>query len=92
VHAYAGASTEQFGFVFEFLRIHNTGFKRLPNEQSDTGATRNDWMAKGSYVLDPRARNRQELGVKLTYSDEKSNETYLGLTDADFRANPYQRY
>ena len=92
VHAYAGASTEQFGFVFEFLRIHNTGFKHLPDEQADTGATRNDWMAKGSYVLDPRARNRQELGVKLSYSDEKSNETYLGLTDADFRANPYQRY
>jgi Fe(3+) dicitrate transport protein len=92
VHAYAGASTEQFGFVFEFLRIHNTGFKHLPDEQADTGATRNDWMAKGSYVLDPHARNRQELGVKLTYSDEKSNETYLGLTDADFRADPYQRY
>lgn len=91
-HAYAGASTEQFGFVFEFLRIHNNGFKHLPDEQADTGATRNDWMAKGSYVLDPRARNRQELGVKLSYSDEKSNETYLGLTDADFRADPYQRY
>ena len=92
VHAYAGASTEQFGFVFEFLRIHNTGFKHLPNEQADTGATRNDWMAKGSYVLDPRAHNRQELKLKLSYSDEKSNETYLGLTDADFRADPYQRY
>jgi Fe(3+) dicitrate transport protein len=92
VHAYAGASTEQFGFVFEFLRIHNTGFKRLPDAQADTGATRNDWMAKGSYVLDPRAQHRQELGVKLTYSDERSNETYLGLTDADFRADPYQRY
>jgi Fe(3+) dicitrate transport protein len=92
VHAYAGASTEQFGFVFEFLRIHNTGFKQLPDEQADTGATRNDWMAKGSYVLDPRARNRQELAIKLSYSDEKSNETYLGLTDADFRADAYQRY
>jgi Fe(3+) dicitrate transport protein len=92
VHAHAGASTEQFGFVFEFLRIHNTGFKHLPDAQADTGATRNDWMAKASYVLDPRARDRQELGLKLTYSDEKSNETYLGLTDADFRADPYQRY
>lgn len=92
VHAYAGASNEQFGFVFEFLRIHNTGFKRLPDQDADTGATRNDWMAKGSYVLDPRAKNRQELGLKLTYSDEKSNETYLGVTDADFRDDPYQRY
>jgi len=92
VHAHAGASTEQFGFVFEFLRVHNTGFKRLPDQDADTGATRNDWMAKGSYVIDPRAANRQELGLKLTYSDEKSNETYLGVTDADFLDDPYQRY
>jgi Fe(3+) dicitrate transport protein len=28
----------------------------------------------------------------LTYSDETSNETYLGLSDQDFRANPLQRY
>ena len=33
-----------------------------------------------------------ELRLKISYSDEVSNETYLGLTDADFRANPYQRY
>ena len=92
VHGYAGASTEQFGFVFEFLRVHNTGFKRLPDADADTGMTRNDWMAKASYVIDPHAQNRQELGLKLTYSDEKSNETYLGLTDGDFREAPYQRY
>ena len=42
-------------------------------------------MAKGMYVLDPRARSRQELKFRLTYSDEKSNETYLGLTEGDFR-------
>jgi len=91
-HVYAGASNEQFGFLFEFLRIHNTGFKRLPDRDADTGETRNDWMAKASYVLDPRARNRQELGLKLSYSDERSNESYLGLTDADFHADPNRRY
>ncbi|MGO8055985.1 hypothetical protein, partial [Rhizobium leguminosarum] len=26
------------------------------------------------------------------YSEEVSNEKYLGLTDADFRQNPMQRY
>lgn len=91
-HVYAGTSNEQFGFLFEYLRIHNTGFKSLPNADADTGATRNDWMAKASYVIDPTARNRQELGLKLSYSDERSNETYLGLTDADFHADPNRRY
>lgn len=92
LNAYFGTSTEQFGMLFEFIRLHNTGFKELPNEDADTGFTRTEWMAKGSYVLDPSAANRHEFGLKLTYSEEKSNETYLGLTDADFRKNPYQRY
>jgi Fe(3+) dicitrate transport protein len=92
VNAYFGTSAEQFGFLFEYLRIHNTGFKELPDEDADTGSTRTEWMAKGSYVLDPSAANRNEFGLKLTYSEEKSNETYLGLTDADFRDDPYQRY
>jgi len=92
VNAFAGASNEQFGASFELMRLHNTGFKRLPDASADTGATRNDWVARASYVIDPRAATSNKLGLKLSYSDEKSNETYLGLTDADFRADPYRRY
>ena len=32
------------------------------------------------------------FGLKVSYADEKSNETYLGLTDDDFYANPDRRY
>lgn len=92
LHAYAGASTEQLGLLIEFVRIHNTGFKDLPEAGADTGATRNEWVAKASYVLDPAAADQHTVGFKLTYSDEVSNETYLGLTDADFREYAYQRY
>jgi Fe(3+) dicitrate transport protein len=74
------------------MRLHNTGFKHLPDAGADTGATRNDWVARAAYVVDPRAATSNKLGLKLSYSDEKSNETYLGLTDADFRADPYRRY
>lgn len=86
-----GSSTEQVGFLVSGTHIGNTGFKELPNG-ADTGSTRNDWMVKTSYVLDPNAENRSEFVLKLAYADEVSNESYLGLTDADLRANPDQRY
>jgi Fe(3+) dicitrate transport protein len=91
VDAYVGASDGQKGFLVEGVRIWNTGFKHLPNG-ADTGATRNDWMVKAFYVLDPHAERRNEFQLKLAYGDEVSNETYLGVTDADFAQDPYQRY
>jgi Fe(3+) dicitrate transport protein len=91
LHAFAGTSDERAGFLLEGVRLGGGGFKTLPNG-GDTGSTRHDVMGKVSYVVDPRAVDRHELGVKLSYADEVSNETYLGLSDADFRADPYQRY
>jgi Fe(3+) dicitrate transport protein len=90
-HGYAGASNEQLGLLIEGVHLHNSGFKQLPGG-ADTGSTRNEWMVKGSYIVDPRASVSNELGIKLTYSEEASNETYLGLTDGDFRDAPYRRY
>ncbi len=91
LHAFAGTSDERIGFLLEGVHLSGGGFKELPSG-ADTGSTRHDVMSKLSYVLDPRARERHELAVKLAYADEVSNETYLGLSDADFRADPYQRY
>jgi Fe(3+) dicitrate transport protein len=91
LHAFAGTSDERAGFLLEGVRLGGGGFKELPNG-GDTGSTRHDVMGKVSYVLDPRATDRHEFGVKLSYADEISNETYLGLSDADFRRDPYQRY
>ncbi|HSC89977.1 MAG TPA: TonB-dependent receptor, partial [Polyangiaceae bacterium] len=90
-HVHFGTSTEQFGFLIEGVRLQNTGFAQLPSG-ADTGSTRNEWVAKASYVLDPQATTRNEFLLKLTYSDEVSNESYLGQSDADFRENPYRRY
>jgi Fe(3+) dicitrate transport protein len=91
-HVTYGASDERAGFLIEGMRVANTGFKEIDKVSGDTGFTRNEWMAKGVYVVDPQARIQNEVMVKLGYSDEASNETYLGLTDADARANPDRRY
>lgn len=91
-HVSYGSSDERAGFLIEGMRVSNAGFKELDRAGGDTGFTRNEWMAKGSYVVDPAARIQNEIGVKLGYSDEVSNETYLGLTDADARRTPDRRY
>jgi Fe(3+) dicitrate transport protein len=90
-HVHFGSSTDQVGFLIEGVRLQNNGFKELPSG-ADTGYVRNEWMVKGSYIIDPRARVKNELRLKLGYSDEVSNESYLGLTDADFAQDPDQRY
>lgn len=90
-HAYFGTSTERFGFLVEGVRLQNTGFAQLPSG-ADTGSTRNEWMMKASYLVDPTAKVSNEFLFKFLYSDEVSNETYLGQSDADFRENPYHRY
>lgn len=90
-HVSYGASDEHAGFLVEGMRLDNSGFKQLDGG-GDTGFTRNEWMAKASYNPDPQAAVQNEFLLKLGYSDEASNETYLGLTDADLRQTPDRRY
>jgi Fe(3+) dicitrate transport protein len=89
-HITYGTSDERAGFLIEGMRIANSGFKELGDQ--NTGFVRNEWMAKGSFVVDPAAEVQNEIGLKLGYSDETSHETYLGLTDRDFRKSPDRRY
>jgi len=90
-HGVFGASTERAGFLLEGIHLRSSGFKELDGG-GHTGFRRNEWMAKGRYQLVPEGPARQSLQLKLGYSDEVSNETYLGLSDADFDANPLRRY
>ncbi|PTL77955.1 TonB-dependent receptor domain-containing protein [Vitiosangium sp. GDMCC 1.1324] len=90
-HGFFGASTERAGFLVEGLHLRSDGFKQLDSGGS-TGFHRNEWMAKARYRLVPEGPVRQSLQLKLGYSDEASNETYLGLSDADLLANPLRRY
>lgn len=90
-HGVFGASTERAGFVVEGIHLRSNGFKELDGGGT-TGFRRNEWMAKARYRLVPEGEVRQTLNLKLGYSDELSNETYLGLSDADYDANPLRRY
>ena len=90
-HARAGASGSQFGWLVEAYSMGTGGFKELPSGAS-TGFDVDDYMAKVRVNSDRLGESYQELELKLGYTGEASDETYLGLTDEDFGRNPLARY
>ena len=91
LHAQLGDSRKNFGYSLEYLNYNSNGFKDLDNG-GDTGFDKNDLVAKIRLNTGPEATLGQELELKFQYSDESSDETYLGLTQADFDAAPFRRY
>jgi len=91
-HAYVGGAGQNVSSVFEVFRYQANGFKDVNHTGDDTGFVKNDIMAKVMINSDTDAKYYQELEFKLKYSDEDSDETYMGLTEADFKSNPYSRY
>lgn len=90
-HGYYGYGTERWGVLVEGLRMRSDGFKQL-DDGGKTGFDKMEFMAKARVNTDPGADVYNEGRIKLGYSREVSNETYLGLSDADFQANPLRRY
>ena len=82
-----GGQVGALGFNIETAQRYNEGFKRVDRSDQDTGYQIEDYVAKVSWEGE-----RHSLNLKAQYSDETSDETYLGLTDADFAADPDRRY
>ncbi len=82
----------QWGYWVDGLRYSTDGFKDLQYAGGDTGFNRNDLNTKLQWRSANAAAIQQTLQLKLGYADENSNETYLGLTDEDFNADPVRRY
>ena len=92
IHAYAGGTGENVSSVFEVYRYQADGFKNINNTDTKAGFIKNDYLAKFRLNSDADAKYYQELELKLKYSDEDANETYMGITDEDFNNQPYNRY
>lgn len=93
LHAWVGTRGDdgRRGLLLEGLHVGSGGFKELSGG-GDTGFRRNEWVVKASHRLAPEASSSHELSVRASYADEISHETYLGLSDADFRRDPLRRY
>ena len=81
----------QLGGMIELLRESSDGFKEL-DSGGDTGFEIDDVVARFGLRTAPGARLPQSLEFKFQHSEETSDETYLGLTLADFNADPLRRY
>ncbi len=90
LHAHVGDRTENFGFVLESFMYGADGFKTVPN--GSTGFNKSDLNAKISVNSSPDKEIYQSLTFSVGWTKEDSDETYLGLTQEDFNANPYRRY
>ena len=91
VYTSVGQSSEQIGYVLEYLNMNSDGFKRL-RDNDNTGFDIYDIMGKLRVNSKKEAITPQSLELKYHFYDEQSNETYLGLSEADFASNPYARY
>ncbi len=91
LHGHAGGSLPWGGLLVEAVHLGTDGFKTLDGG-GDTGFDKTEAMLKGRLNSDLAGDVYHQLDLKLVYSREVSNETYLGLSDADFRADPYRRY
>jgi len=90
-HASVGDAYERFGWVAETYQLDTDGFKELDNG-GDTGVELKDYMAKLRFESEPGATAYHSVELKLGQTDQFGNETYLGLTEADFNDTPYRRY
>ncbi|WP_299124501.1 TonB-dependent receptor [uncultured Winogradskyella sp.] len=90
-HARVGESKPTLGYMVEYLNYNSNGFKDLP-DNSNTGFDINEVVAKFRVNSKAEAKTQQALEIKFQYSDEISNETYLGLTEEDFDSSPFSRY
>jgi len=86
-----GGSTARFGWLAETFRMQSDGFKRL-DTGGPTGFELTDYLVKLRVTSSPQSSRFQALELKLGKTEQIGNETYLGLTEADFDRNPYRRY
>ncbi|VAX35570.1 TonB-dependent receptor; Outer membrane receptor for ferrienterochelin and colicins [hydrothermal vent metagenome] len=101
IHGFIGDKIEtskgRFGYLLEQYYRENDGFKTIDttadfSDGDDTGFTKTEPMFKFSWETPLDAYRYQKVEAKFGYTDLKANETYLGLTEADFKNNPYRRY
>ncbi len=86
---YGGGLHNGFSFLLETHQWGSDGFQHVDRSGVDTGLSVDDYTFKLGYQS-PDERHR--VNFKFQYADQDSDQSYLGLTDADFDADSYRRY
>jgi Fe(3+) dicitrate transport protein len=95
-HAFVGDSGSRFSWLLATVQSMNDGFKTIDGpagvDTCTTGFDIEDYLVKMQFDSDPSSDVYQSLRLKAGYTDQVSDETYLGLTEDDFWLNPNRRY
>ena len=92
VSGHYGSSAENWGWLVETHQQESDGFKDIDNSSKDSGFDIEDYVIKARLNTNSDANVYQQLDFKFQYSEELSDETYVGLTDADFSQDENRRY
>jgi Fe(3+) dicitrate transport protein len=90
VHALYGDTLDNgVGFLVETHQWGSNGFQNIDRGGNDSGLAIQDYTIKLRYAPDD---SRHKFNFKFQYADQNSEQSYLGLTDADFANNANRRY
>ncbi len=90
-HTTIGDRKKHFGYLVEYLRHQSDGFKSFEDGKG-AGFWRNDILAKFLVNTANKQGINHAFEVKYGFANEKSDETYVGVSEADFKINPFLRY
>ena len=82
-----GVRSGEFSALVETAQRRADGFKTIDRSSANSGYDIEDYVVKLGWESET-----QSLVFKAQYSEELSDETYLGLTDSDFASNANRRY
>jgi len=82
---------DQNQFSIQMARIQTDGFKKI-DRGGPTGYQQNHFQLNWGRKLDHPDQLSHQIRFLFSYEDEKSNETYLGLTKTDFQNSFKRRY
>ena len=85
--SYGGTFDSGFGFLLESHQWFSDGYQAIDRHGGDTGLEVRDYTLKLAYEAGPH-----RVRLKFQSTDQHSDQSYLGLTDADFQAAPLRRY
>lgn len=91
LHVRAAERRQRWGVMAEYVKLRSDGFKDLDGG-GDTGFSKDDIQFTGLITSEPSAAIYHQLELRAGYGGEVSNETYLGLSTADFTQAPQRRY
>ncbi len=86
-----GRSGARFGWLLQTYQLDTDGFKQLDGG-GPTGVDLEDYLVKARIGSRPGAGIYQAAELKLGATDQRGDETYLGLTREDFARTPFRRY